>query len=105
MLSIRAYADGTALELDELPGHIQTQAGSVLMRIGGLVETVEDELLLLRLDAAAGVGDSDDDVGAAVNRIAREGSAYRKGVLDFAAHYDFERYYAEGFRSYEEVWR
>lgn len=69
----------------------------VMTRISDVVNAIEKF-------KSGEIVDSMDEVGAAVDRIAKGGSTYRKGVLDFAAHYDFERYYAEGFRSYEEVW-
>ena len=82
----------------KVKAYIEMGLPVVMTRISDVVNAIEKF-------KAGEIVDSMDDVGVAVNRIAHEGAAYRKGVLDFAAHYDFERYYAEGFRSYEGVWK
>src|SRR5215468_7928893 len=57
-------ADGSAMQLDELPGQVQPQPrAAILTRIRSvdLVEAIEDLAQMLRSDADAVVGDRDQE--------------------------------------------
>lgn len=49
--------------------------------------------------------DSVDELGTAISEVAAHYADYTKGLEAFNAHFEFERYYAEGYRAWKGVWR
>jgi len=69
----------------------------VMSRISEIVPFVE------RFKAGH-IVDSVDGLDVALNEIAAHADEYGKGVAAFNAYFDYEPYYAEGYRAWEGVW-
>lgn len=82
------------------PGKVKAY---IEMGLPVIMTRISDVVAHLERYHAGVIVESVEDVGRAVRQIAENEAVYRKGVMDFAAHFDYERYYAESFKAMEDV--
>lgn len=79
----------------KVKAYIEMGLPVIMTRISDVVKKIEEF-------HAGEIVDSVKDVGEAACRIVADGESCRRGVLAMAAHFDYERYYAESFAVLEE---
>ena len=82
------------------PGKVKAY---IEMGLPVIMTRISDVTAQIERFRAGEIVESPEDVGRAAKRIVEEGPTYRRGVLAFAEHFDFERYYGDSFRAFEEV--